>query len=88
MFKDKNFNFEQYQKLQNNQNIFPKKNIEKCPVCLTKISQSTFLCFSIAECNHIICNICLNKILAKNKECPLCKKNINFSELRKIIKDY
>ena len=88
MFKDKNFNFEQYQKLQNNQNVFPKKNIEKCPVCLTKISQSTFLCFSIAECNHIICNICWNKILAKNKECPLCKKNINFSELRKIIKDY
>ena len=85
MFKDKNFNFEQYYMLQNNQKVFPKKNIEKCPVCLTKISQSTFLCFSIAECNHIICNICWNKILAKNKECPLCKKSITFSELRKII---
>jgi hypothetical protein len=85
MFKDKNFNFEQYQKLQNNLNVFPKKNIEKCPVCLTKINQSTFLKFSIAECNHIICNICWNKILAKNSECPLCKKNISFSEIRKII---
>ena len=85
MFKDKNFNFEQYYMLQNNQKVFPKKNIEKCPVCLTKISQSSFLCFSIAECNHIICNICWNKILAKNKECPLCKKSITFSELRKII---
>ena len=59
--------------------------LKKCPVCLTKINQSTFLIFSIAKCNHIICNICLTKILEKNKECPLCKKNINFLELRKII---
>ena len=87
MFKDKNFNYELFQMLQTNQNILPKKSIEKCPVCLNKINQSTFLNFSIAECNHIICNICWNKILSKNKECPLCKKNIIFSELRKIIKD-
>jgi len=85
MFKDNNFDYKQFQMLQNNPNVLPKKNIEKCPVCLTKINQSTFLCFSIAECNHIICNICWNKILSKNKECPLCKKNINCSELRKII---
>ena len=85
IFKDKNFNFEKFQILQNNQNVLPRKNIEKCPVCLTKINQSTFLFFSIAKCNHIICNICWNKILEKNRECPICKKNINYSELRKII---
>jgi hypothetical protein len=85
MFKDNNFNYKQFYKLQNNLNTFPKKNIEKCPECLTKINQRSFLKFSIAECNHIICNICWNKILAKNKECPLCKKSITFSELRKII---
>jgi len=85
MFKDKNFNFEQFQMLQTNKNIISRKSIEKCPVCLTKINQSTFLNFSISECNHIICNICWNKILARKKECPLCKKNIIISELRKII---
>ena len=87
MFKDKNFNYEQFQMLQTNQNVLPRRNIEKCPICLTKINQSTFLSFSIAQCNHIICNICWTKILKKNKECPLCKKDINFSELRKIIID-
>ena len=85
MFKDKNFNFEQFQALQTNRNVLPKKNNEKCPICSTNINQSTFLKFSKAECNHIICNICWNKSLTKNKECPLCKKSINLSNLRKII---
>jgi len=85
MFEDKNFNYEQFYMLQNNQNVLSRKNIERCPICFTKINQSTFLKFSIAECNHIICNICWTKILTKNNKCPLCKKNIAFSELRKII---
>ena len=78
MFKDKNFNYEQFQMLQTNQNVLPRRNIEKCPICLTKINQSTFLSFSIAQCNHIICNICWTKILKKIRNVHYVKKILIF----------
>lgn len=85
IYKDKGFNHEQFQIFQNNQNVIHKEKIKQCPICFTKNNQSIFLGYSISKCNHIICNICWIRLLAKKDECPLCKRKVTFSELKKII---
>ena len=79
------FDHDQFQKLQNNPNVIYMSKIEKCPICFTNTNQSIFLGYSISKCNHIICNICWNNIISDKKECPLCKRKIVLSDLKKII---
>ena len=79
------FDHEQFKKLQNNLAIVYKSNISKCPICFTGVNQSIFLSYSISKCHHIICNICWNKIISSTKECPLCKRKVILSDLKKVI---
>ena len=83
--KDSKFDNKQFQKLQNNMDVISLEKISRCPICFTGINQSLFLSYSISKCNHILCNICWNKIISSTKECPLCKRKVVLSDLKKII---
>ena len=82
---EKDFDKERFGKLQDNLFKSCQKSIEKCPICFIHKSQSNFLEFSISLCNHIICNICWCKILKNKNICPLCRKEVDPNELRKIV---
>ena len=82
---EKDFDKERFGKLQDNLFKNCQKSIEKCPICFIHKSQSNFLEFSISLCNHIICNICWCKILKNKNICPLCRKEVDPNELRKIV---
>ena len=83
--KTPTFNKKQFGELQNNKNKEYVKKFQKCPICFTQRYQSYFLKYSISKCLHIICNICWTQILMKKNECPICRRTVNFSDLKIII---
>jgi hypothetical protein len=50
------------------------KSIEKCSICLKKIYTNTSY---TTECGHIFHYNCLNKWIAKNNNCPMCRTYLN-----------
>ena len=61
--------------------------MEKCPICLNILNDETI---TITNCNHTICDTCINKSIDTNGvRCPLCRSSIkefyNKNERTKII---
>ena len=71
----------------NNLNLLHKNNsdivlsLTRCFICLS-ISINPLTC---PKCNNFACEKCLKKYFGyfNSKKCPLCKQNINYSELKK-----
>jgi hypothetical protein len=48
---------------------------EECPICLNNIDNDNK---RITACLHTFCNSCLDVVFKHNKNCPLCRKIINY----------
>ena len=80
-----NFDHIKFKELQINNNTCRLQNIDECPICFIKSSQTKFLCFSISSCNHIISKICWIKLPEKKLESPICRQKIERYKLRKVV---
>ncbi|MCQ2818602.1 MAG: DEAD/DEAH box helicase family protein [archaeon] len=59
-------------------------NREECPICYKKRTEQNKGEFSIAKCEHMLCNNCWNSWLSSKLECPICKKKVRQKTLRKL----
>ncbi len=62
-------------------------DVNTCPVCFTVMS-STQEPHILPSCGHTICIVCLNKILRDARECPLCRKRFEKTDLDHFPKNY
>ncbi|KAK1420350.1 hypothetical protein QVD17_21876 [Tagetes erecta] len=49
----------------------------KCPICLSLLKCSVSL-----TCNHIFCNVCIDKSMKSDSSCPVCKVPYRRREIR------
>jgi hypothetical protein len=45
-----------------------------CMICLNDELTTEDKC--ITQCDHILCNECLNKVFDKGSKCPMCRRDI------------
>ena len=48
------------------------KDEDRCPICLEDMHQAVYM-RAIKECKHEFCGECIEEWLEKNKNCPICK---------------
>ena len=58
---------------------------EICPICLDSISVEGEHQMSATPCGHLCGDCCLQKWVEENKNCPICRKNVESEQIRKII---
>lgn len=64
-------------------------NTKECPICLEELDN-----YIILDCNHIFCINCIQKTCIsfidnfKKQLCPLCRKELNITELKKIYENW
>jgi hypothetical protein len=49
---------------------------ERCPICLEDMHKALYMRI-IKECQHEFCGECIEKWFKENKNCPICKLEIN-----------
>nr|GEY36214.1 protein breast cancer susceptibility 1 homolog [Tanacetum cinerariifolium] len=49
----------------------------KCPICLSLLKSAVSL-----TCNHIFCNVCIEKSMKSDSTCPVCKVPYRPREVR------
>ncbi|KAK6932119.1 BRCT domain [Dillenia turbinata] len=49
----------------------------KCPICLSLLNSAVSL-----PCNHVFCNLCIQKSMKSASECPVCKVPYRRREIR------
>lgn len=42
---------------------------EECPICFDNL-----LLYTVKPCNHRFCTMCINALLRKHAECPICRQ--------------
>lgn len=57
----------------------------ECFICMENISD--FENIKQMKCKHMFCSKCINKWLAINQTCPLCKTRVSNKDTRNIIKN-
>ena len=64
-------------------------NTKECPICFEKLNN-----FVILDCNHVFCLNCIQKTCISfidnfdNQLCPICRKQLSISELKKIYENW
>ena len=51
----------------------------RCPICLENMYQAVYM-RSIKDCKHTFCGECIEEWLSKNKNCPICKAELEAPE--------
>jgi len=73
--KNNNFNFLEESKI-NDEKLIKNENIKKCTICLGDYKLGDKI--SYLPCFHLYHSKCIKKWLKYSKNCPLCKKEVNF----------
>jgi hypothetical protein len=62
--------------LDNNDNVTETNELDsRCPICLENMYQAVYM-RSIKDCKHTFCGECIEEWLSKNKNCPICKAEL------------
>lgn len=59
---------------------YKSKELITCPICL-----EIPVVPKITKCGHIYCSSCLYKYLSIDQDCPICKKTIEYNQLKSVI---
>jgi C4-type Zn-finger protein len=51
----------------------------RCPICLENMYQAVYM-RTIKDCKHTFCGECIEEWLSKNKNCPICKAELEALE--------
>lgn len=51
----------------------------RCPICLENMYQAVYM-RTIKDCKHTFCGECIEEWLSKNKNCPICKAELEAPE--------
>ena len=73
--KNNNFNFLEESKI-NDEKLIKNENVKKCTICLGDYKLGDKI--SYLPCFHLYHSKCIKKWLKYSKNCPLCKKEVNF----------
>lgn len=56
-------------------NIDNKYNIIECPICYEPFKPNDYVV--VLDCDHIFCKECNKQWNSINKQCPICRRNVN-----------
>ena len=58
---------------------------EICPICLDAIGTEGEHQMCATPCGHLCGDCCLQRWVEENKNCPICRKSVEFEQIRKIV---